>query len=116
MYFQFSKISVNLKEPGTSKEIKSVLRNKSAVELETRADDFKDANQAPNKKGRNKKKKPRTIDDDLRDMSAYQKVMQDLVEKEPTEPEPLPKGKYIDSHTPKKRISRFKEQRSMSKT
>lgn len=117
MYFQFSKISLNPKEPVTSKEIKSVLRNKSAVELETRAEDFnKDANQAPNKKSRNKKKKPRTIDDDLRDMSAYQKVMQDLVEKEPTEPEPLPKGKYIDSHTPKKRISRFKEQRSMSKT
>lgn len=93
------------------------MRNKSAVELETRAEDFKkDANQAPNKKNRNKKKKPRTIDDDLRDMSAYQKVMQDLVEKEPTEPEPLPKGKYIDSHAPKKRISRFKEQRSMNKT
>lgn len=95
------------------------MRNKSAVELEPRApseDSKRDANQAPNKKNRNKKKKPRTIDDDLRDMSAYQKVMQDLVEKEPTVPEPLPAGKYIDTHAPKKRISRFKEQRTMSKT
>jgi len=68
------------------------------------------------KKNRNRKKKPRTIDDELRDMSAYQKVMHDLVEKEATDPEPLPEGKYIDAHAPKKRISRFKEQRSMNKT
>lgn len=119
IYFQFSKISSKVEEPVTSSKTESILRNKSAVELEPRApiEDLKrDANQAPNKKNRNKKKKPRTIDDDLRDMSAYQKVMQDLVEKEPTVPEPLPAGKYIDSHAPKKRISRFKEQRTMSKT
>lgn len=119
IYFQFSKISSNVEEPVSSTKTESILRNISAVELEPRApsEDLKrDAKQATNKKNRNKKKKPRTIDDELRDMSAYQKVMQDLVEKEPTVPEPLPAGKYIDSHAPKKRISRFKEQRTKRKT
>jgi len=92
---------------------KSILRNKEAVELEPHI-----VNQQPKKgkKGRKQKKKERTLDDDLRDMSAYQKVMHDLVEKEPTEPEPLPKGKFIDSHAPKKRVSRFKEQRALNRT
>ncbi|XP_043643099.1 unconventional prefoldin RPB5 interactor-like protein [Drosophila teissieri] len=92
---------------------KSILRNKSAVDLEPH-----NVNQQPKKgrKGRKQKKKERTLDDDLRDMSAYQKVMHDLVEKEPTAPEPLPPGKFIDSHAPKKRVSRFKEQRALNKT
>lgn len=97
-------------------ETKSILRNKSAVEREVRAV-VEEPKPNKSKKNRNRKnKKPRTIDDDLRDMSAYQKVMQDLVEKEPTAPEPLPEGKYVETHAPKKRISRFKEQRSMNKT
>ncbi|EDW09192.2 unconventional prefoldin RPB5 interactor-like protein [Drosophila mojavensis] len=102
-------------------ETKSILRNKSAVEREVHAvTDKPKQNNNSNKSKKNKSrkaKKERTIDDDLRDMSAYQKVMHDLIEKEPTlAPEPLPKGKFIDAHTPKKRISRFKEQRSMNKT
>jgi len=117
-------MSTALNEPSLSTETatietKSILRNKEAVELEIRARSEKLAqNQVTNKskKNRNKKKKPRTIDDDIRDMSAYHKVMQDLVEKEPTVPEPLPEGKFIDAHAPKKRISRFKEQRSLNKT
>ncbi|XP_034476371.1 unconventional prefoldin RPB5 interactor-like protein [Drosophila innubila] len=114
---QFSKFPAEVEE--SSVETKSILRNKSAVELETRAkSEMSEPNHVTNKskKNRNKKKKPRTIDDELRDMSAYQKVMHDLVEKEATDPEPLPEGKYIDAHAPKKRISRFKEQRSMNKT
>ncbi|EDW02248.1 GH20003 [Drosophila grimshawi] len=107
-------------------ESKSILRNKSAVEAETHAAIEPDeptpnlpgnSKRSSNKRNKNRKKKERTIDDELRDMSAYQKVMHDLVEKEPTTaPEPLPAGKYIDAHTPKKRVSRFKEQRSLSKT
>ncbi|TDG47091.1 hypothetical protein AWZ03_006528 [Drosophila navojoa] len=105
-------------------ETKSILRNKSAVEREVHAvtekpkENPNPSNSSKSKKNKSRKaKKERTIDDDLRDMSAYQKVMQDLIEKEPTlAPEPLPKGKFIDVHTPKKRISRFKEQRSMNKT
>ncbi|XP_017027659.1 unconventional prefoldin RPB5 interactor-like protein [Drosophila kikkawai] len=95
---------------------KSILRNKSAVEMEPRVNFNQQAKKG--KKGRKQRKKERTLDDDLRDMSAYQKVMHDLVEKEePTAPEPLPKGKFIDAHTPKKRVSRFKEQRAaLSKT
>lgn len=101
-------------------ETKSILRNTSAVEREVHAVTENPNQSSSNKSKKNKSrkaKKERTIDDDLRDMSAYQKVMQDLIEKEPTlAPEPLPKGKFIDAHTPKKRISRFKEQRSMNKT
>lgn len=37
--------------------------------------------------------------------------MNDVVEKPVTEPEPLPAGKYIDAHTPKRRVSRFKQMR-----
>ncbi|XP_016947317.1 unconventional prefoldin RPB5 interactor-like protein [Drosophila biarmipes] len=111
---QFSKPVVSEEEPSaTDPTTKSILRNKAAVELEPHV-----VNQQPKKgkKGRKPKKKERTLDDDLRDMSAYQKVMHDLVEKEPTEPEPLPQGKFIDSHAPKKRVSRFKEQRALNKT
>ncbi|KAH8261463.1 hypothetical protein KR044_009578, partial [Drosophila immigrans] len=103
-------------------ETKSILRNKSAVELETRTNSAEQLLPNPlisrSKKSRSRKpRKPRTIDDDLRDMSAYQKVMQDLVEKEPTTmPEPLPEGNYIDAHAPKQRVSRFKQQRTTNRT
>ncbi|KMY96372.1 unconventional prefoldin RPB5 interactor-like protein [Drosophila simulans] len=113
----YEKDRAQFSEPNSSTDpesaVKSILRNKSAVDLEPH-----NVNQQPKKgkKGRKQKKKERTLDDDLRDMSAYQKVMHDLVEKEPTAPEPLPPGKFIDSHAPKKRVSRFKEQRALNKT
>ncbi|XP_016972406.1 unconventional prefoldin RPB5 interactor-like protein [Drosophila rhopaloa] len=111
---QFSKPS-NSEGESTDPEsgTKSILRNKEAVEMEPHI-----VNQQPKKgkKGRKQKKKERTLEDDLRDMSAYQKVMHNIVEKEPTAPEPLPQGKFIDSHAPKKRVSRFKEQRALNKT
>ncbi|KAH8371536.1 hypothetical protein KR093_007909, partial [Drosophila rubida] len=103
-------------------ETKSILRNKSAVELETRTNMDEEPqpilmSSKPKKNRNRKQKKQRTIDDDLRDMSAYQKVMHDLVEKEPsTVPEPLPEGNYIDAHVPKQRVSRFKQQRTTSRT
>ncbi|XP_017015321.2 unconventional prefoldin RPB5 interactor-like protein [Drosophila takahashii] len=110
---QFSKPTASEEESTDPESVtKSILRNKEAVELEPHI-----VNQQPKKrKGRKQKKKERTLDDDLRDMSAYQKVMHDLVEKEPKEPEPLPQGKFIDSHAPKKRVSRFKEQRARNRT
>ncbi|XP_017070360.2 unconventional prefoldin RPB5 interactor-like protein [Drosophila eugracilis] len=110
---QFSKITYSEEKSSETEAItKSILRNKAAVELEPHV-----VNQQPKKgrKGRKNKKKERTLEDDLRDMSAYQKVMHDLVEKEPTAPEPLPQGKFIDSHAPKKRVSRFKAQRDLNK-
>ncbi|KAH8346333.1 hypothetical protein KR084_005452 [Drosophila pseudotakahashii] len=110
---QFSKPTATGEESTDPESMtKSILRNKEAVVLEPHI-----VNQQPKKrKGRKQKKKERTLDDDLRDMSAYQKVMHDLVEKEPKEPEPLPQGKFIDSHAPKKRVSRFKEQRALNRT
>lgn len=117
---QFSKPSTSQGGESTDSEsaTKSILRNKSAVEMEPRVNQPSNQQTKKGKKGRKQRKKERTLDDDLRDMSAYQKVMHDLVEKEePTAPEPLPKGKFIDAHTPKKRVSRFKEQRAaLSKT
>ncbi|XP_034103818.1 unconventional prefoldin RPB5 interactor-like protein [Drosophila albomicans] len=115
---QFSNPAANLE----ALETKSILRNKSAVERETHNNSAEESQPIPMinrvKRSRNRKqKKQRTIDDDLRDMSAYQKVMQDLVEKEPsTIPEPLPEGNYIDAHAPKQRISRFKEQRNTNRS
>ncbi|KAH8269584.1 hypothetical protein KR018_009569, partial [Drosophila ironensis] len=95
---------------------KSILRNKSAVEQEPHIVNQRNK-KGGGKKNRKSKKKERTLDDDLRDMSAYTKVMHDLVEKPVEEAaEPLPQGKFIDTHAPKKRVSRFKEQRSRSKT
>ncbi|XP_017147524.1 unconventional prefoldin RPB5 interactor-like protein [Drosophila miranda] len=108
---QFSKPDKSATEAVDEPLSKSILRNKSAVERESHIA-TKQTKKA--KKGKvNRPKKERTLDDDLRDMSAYQKVMHDLVEtKEPTAPDPLPKENFIDAHTPKKRVSRFKEQRS----
>lgn len=40
--------------------------------------------------------------------------MNEVIEKPLTEPEPLPECKYIDAHTPKKRISRFKQNRGVT--
>ncbi|BFG06039.1 unconventional prefoldin RPB5 interactor-like protein [Drosophila madeirensis] len=105
---QFSKPDAAVAAPLS----KSILRNKSAVELESHIA-TKQTKKSKKGKGNRQPKKERTLDDDLRDMSAYQKVMHDLVEtKEPTAPDPLPKENYIDAHTPKKRVSRFKQQRS----
>lgn len=38
-------------------------------------------------------------------------VMNEVVEKPLTEPEPLPDVKFIDAHAPKRRVSRFKQMR-----
>ncbi|EDV37785.1 uncharacterized protein Dana_GF13629 [Drosophila ananassae] len=117
---QFSKPGTSEDEATSGPEgsTKSILRNKSAVELEPHITNQQKEPKKVGKKGRKPKKKERTLDDDLRDMSAYQKVMHEIVEKEPAKetPEPLPQGKFIDTHAPKKRVSRFKEQRARSKT
>ncbi|XP_070134458.1 unconventional prefoldin RPB5 interactor-like protein [Drosophila bipectinata] len=116
---QFSKPGSSGNESsGPEGSTKSILRNKSAVEQEPHIANQQKELKKVGKKGRKPKKKERTLDDDLRDMSAYQKVMHELVEKEPAQetPEPLPQGKFIDTHAPKKRVSRFKEQRNRSKT
>ena len=44
-------------------------------------------------------------------LACYHQVMNDVVEKPLTEPEPLPNLKFIDAHAPKKRVSRFKQMR-----
>ncbi|EDW72640.1 uncharacterized protein Dwil_GK17110 [Drosophila willistoni] len=95
---------------------KSILRNKTAVEREphmtnpTKTKSIINQNQNQKKKSKkNKKKKERTIDDELREMSAYKKVMSDdLVEKEP-------EGKFVETHAPRRRVSRFKAQRAAFK-
>ncbi|XP_022222720.2 LOW QUALITY PROTEIN: unconventional prefoldin RPB5 interactor-like protein [Drosophila obscura] len=108
---QFSKPDTSATATADAPLSKSILRNKSAVERESHIT-TKQTKKAKKGKG-NRPKKERTLEDDLRDMSAYQKVMHDLVEtKDPTAPDPLPKENFIDAHTPKKRVSRFKEQRS----
>ncbi|XP_073845795.1 unconventional prefoldin RPB5 interactor [Musca autumnalis] len=86
---------------------KSILRNKSAVDKENQG-------HVPETEETEKKKKPkkkRTPKEEEEYLSAYYKVMNDVVEKPITEPEPLPDVKYVDAHTPKRRISRFKQMR-----
>ncbi|XP_023295221.2 unconventional prefoldin RPB5 interactor-like protein [Lucilia cuprina] len=91
-----------------SLQAKPILKNKSAVDKENH---FKDTQQQDNinKNKKSKKKSNKKEEDDC--FSAYNKVMNDVIEKPLTEPEPLPDVKFIDAHTPKKRISRFKQMR-----
>uniref|UniRef100_A0A1A9UV34 DUF3835 domain-containing protein n=1 Tax=Glossina austeni TaxID=7395 RepID=A0A1A9UV34_GLOAU len=86
---------------------KSILRNKKAVKEENHYPDSEIAN----KKSKTKLNNKSASFDDEEYMSAYNKVMNDVMEKPLMEPEPLPKGKFIDAHAPKKRISRFKQMR-----
>ncbi|TMW41361.1 hypothetical protein DOY81_013557 [Sarcophaga bullata] len=83
---------------------KPILKNKSAVENEIHSTE-------PKQKSGNKKSKKGTKPEEDESLSAYFKVMNDVVEKPLTEPEPLPNGKFIDAHAPKKRVSRFKQMR-----
>uniref|UniRef100_A0A0K8WCL0 Uncharacterized protein n=1 Tax=Bactrocera latifrons TaxID=174628 RepID=A0A0K8WCL0_BACLA len=92
-------------------ENKSILRNKSAVEREQHKLNRKNRAKSNNKES--KKKTAIPVDEDEY-MSAYYKVMNEVIEKPLTEPEPLPECKYIDAHTPKKRISRFKQNRGVT--
>ncbi|XP_014103580.2 unconventional prefoldin RPB5 interactor-like protein [Bactrocera oleae] len=92
-------------------DTKSILRNKSAVEREQHKLDRK--NRAKCNKKESKKKTAIPVDEEEY-MSAYYKVMNEVIEKPLTEPEPLPECKYIDAHTPKKRISRFKQNRGVT--
>ncbi|XP_011208838.2 unconventional prefoldin RPB5 interactor-like protein [Bactrocera dorsalis] len=92
-------------------ETKSILKNKSAVEREQHKLDRK--NRTKSNKKESKKKTAIPVDEEEY-MSAYYKVMNEVVEKPLTEPEPLPECKYIDAHTPKKRISRFKQNRGVT--
>uniref|UniRef100_A0A0K8WKC5 Unconventional prefoldin RPB5 interactor n=1 Tax=Bactrocera latifrons TaxID=174628 RepID=A0A0K8WKC5_BACLA len=80
-------------------ENKSILRNKSAVEREQHKLNRKNRAKSNNKES--KKKTAIPVDEDEY-MSAYYKVMNEVIEKPLTEPEPLPECKYIDAHTPKK--------------
>ncbi|XP_037821915.1 unconventional prefoldin RPB5 interactor-like protein [Lucilia sericata] len=90
-----------------SLQAKPILKNKSAVDKENHLKDLQQDNINKNKKS--KKKSNKKEEDNC--FSAYNKVMNDVVEKPLTEPEPLPDVKFIDAHTPKKRISRFKQMR-----
>ncbi|XP_053962977.1 unconventional prefoldin RPB5 interactor-like protein [Anastrepha ludens] len=94
-----------------SVEIKSILRNKSAVEKEKHKLDRK--NRAINSKKVPKKKKEKP-EGRMDYRSAYYKIMNEVVEKPITEAEPLPECKYIDAHAPKKRLSRFKQSRAVA--
>ncbi|XP_013106851.1 unconventional prefoldin RPB5 interactor-like protein [Stomoxys calcitrans] len=87
---------------------KSILRNKEAIEKENI--NLQQKSENVDKKGKKPKKK-RTPKEEEEITSAYYKVMHDVVEKPLTEPEPLPDGKYIDAHAPKRRVSRFKQMR-----
>ncbi|XP_061389551.1 unconventional prefoldin RPB5 interactor-like protein [Musca vetustissima] len=86
---------------------KSILRNKSAVDKENQSN-AAETEQVDKKK---KPKKKRTPKEEEEFLSAYYKVMNDVVEKPITEPEPLPEGKFVDAHAPKRRVSRFKQMR-----
>uniref|UniRef100_A0A1B0FN01 Unconventional prefoldin RPB5 interactor n=1 Tax=Glossina morsitans morsitans TaxID=37546 RepID=A0A1B0FN01_GLOMM len=86
---------------------KSILRNKKAVKEENH---YPDSDITKKKSKANLNNKSAFFDDEEY-MSAYNKVMNDVMEKPLIEPEPLPKGKFIDAHAPKKRISRFKQMR-----
>ncbi|XP_067632829.1 unconventional prefoldin RPB5 interactor-like protein [Eurosta solidaginis] len=89
-------------------ETKSILRNKSSLEREQHNLERKNI-PASEKKSTKKNNTVQFKEEDY--MSAYYKVMNEVVEKPLCEPEPLPDCKYIDAHTPKKRISRFKQVR-----
>uniref|UniRef100_A0A1B0B699 DUF3835 domain-containing protein n=1 Tax=Glossina palpalis gambiensis TaxID=67801 RepID=A0A1B0B699_9MUSC len=88
-------------------KVKSILRNKKAVKEENHYPD----SEVTNKKSITKLNNKSASFDDEEYMSAYNKVMNDVMEKPLIDPEPLPKGKFIDAHAPKKRISRFKQMR-----
>ncbi|XP_037887768.1 unconventional prefoldin RPB5 interactor-like protein [Glossina fuscipes] len=88
-------------------KVKSILRNKKAVKVENHYPD----SEVTNKKSKTKLNNKSASFDDEEYMSAYNKVMNDVMEKPLIDPEPLPKGKFIDAHAPKKRISRFKQMR-----
>ncbi|KAL9918841.1 unconventional prefoldin RPB5 interactor [Glossina fuscipes fuscipes] len=88
-------------------KVKSILRNKKAVKEENHYPD----SEVTNKKSKTKLNNKSASFDDEEYMSAYNKVMNDVMEKPLIDPEPLPKGKFIDAHAPKKRISRFKQMR-----
>ncbi|XP_075165553.1 unconventional prefoldin RPB5 interactor [Haematobia irritans] len=90
---------------------KSILRNKDAIEMENRNLQYKPEN---GDKKTKKQKKKRTPKEEEEITSAYYKVMNEVVEKPLTEPEPLPDVKFIDAHAPKRRVSRFKQMRQGS--
>ncbi|XP_055920498.1 unconventional prefoldin RPB5 interactor-like protein [Eupeodes corollae] len=83
---------------------KSILKNKSAVERENHVVEKEEKTVIK----KQQKKKPVNEEEYL---SSYNKVMGDVVENV-TEPDPLPKEKFVDMHAPKKRISRFKQMRA----
>lgn len=87
---------------------KSILKNKDAVQRENH---IAEKNLPTTTTTANRKKGKTPLEQAEEYQSAYEKVMGEVIER--TKPDPLPEGKFVDMHAPKKRESRFKQQKAL---